>query len=140
MKKLMIAAPKSGSGKTTITIALLKALRESNIKTVSFKCGPDYIDPLFHKIVLGIPSYNLDTFFTDDDKTKELFLENSDGFEFALTEGVMGIYDGVGGSSLQGSSYNLATVCDMPIVMVFDAKGMGKIQIEFKTRNTLAVG
>ena len=138
MKKLMIAAPKSGSGKTTITIALLKALKENSIKTVSFKCGPDYIDPLFHKMVLCIPSYNLDTFFTGDYKTKELFLENSNGFDFALTEGVMGIFDGVGGSSLQGSSYNLAEVCDMPIVMVFDAKGMGAISVSAMIKGFLS--
>ena len=138
MKKLMIAAPKSGSGKTTITIALLKALKENSIKTVSFKCGPDYIDPLFHKMVLGIPSYNLDTFFTGDIKTKELFLENSNGFDYALTEGVMGIFDGVGGSSLKGSSYNLAEVCDMPIVMVFDAKGMGAISVSAMIKGFLS--
>lgn len=129
MKKIMIAAPKSGSGKTGITIALLKALKEKGIKTVSFKSGPDYIDPLFHKSVLGIPSYNLDTYFTDDQITKELFEKNSSGYDFAVIEGVMGLFDGVGGISLEGSSYKLASVTDTPIIMVVDAKGMGAISI-----------
>ncbi|MCR4930742.1 MAG: cobyrinic acid a,c-diamide synthase, partial [Lachnospiraceae bacterium] len=59
--RVMIAAPKSGSGKTSVTIALLENLKKRNVKVCSFKCGPDYIDPLFHKSVLGIPSFNLDT-------------------------------------------------------------------------------
>ncbi len=129
MKKIMIAAPKSGSGKTGITIALLKALKEKGIRTVSFKSGPDYIDPLFHKSVLGIPSYNLDTYFTDDRTTKELFEKNSSGYDFAVIEGVMGLFDGVGGISLEGSSYKLASVTDTPIILVVDAKGMGAISI-----------
>ncbi len=124
--RIMIAAPKSGSGKTSVTIALLGALKKLNKKTVSFKCGPDYIDPLFHKTVLGIPSFNLDTFFTDENKTNELFIRHSEGFDIAVIEGVMGLYDGLGGIRKEGSSYHLAKVTDTPIVLVVDAKGMGR--------------
>ena len=66
----MLAANKSGSGKTTITCGLLGALKERGLNPCSFKCGPDYIDPMFHRNVLGIPSGNLDTFFTEDDVTR----------------------------------------------------------------------
>ena len=126
IKRVMIAAPKSGSGKTSVTCAFLKNLKKRGIKTVSFKCGPDYIDPLFHKNAIGIPSYNLDTFFTDDDTTKALFARNAAGFDFAVFEGVMGLFDGVGGIKEEGSSYNLAEVTGTPVILVLDAKGAGK--------------
>ena len=126
IERIMIAAPKSGSGKTSVTLALLQALTKLNIDTVSFKCGPDYIDPLFHMNVLGIPSFNLDTFFTDEDKTRELFERNSIGHEFALIEGVMGLFDGMGGIHEEGSSYHLARVTNTPIILVVDAKGASR--------------
>ena len=83
LNRIMIAAPKSGSGKTTITCALLKALKNRRQQVVSYKCGPDYIDPMFHEQVIGIPSKNLDTFFTGEDVTKELFLKNRTAKDFA---------------------------------------------------------
>ncbi|MBR6383675.1 MAG: cobyrinate a,c-diamide synthase [Lachnospiraceae bacterium] len=126
IKRVMIAAPKSGSGKTGITCALLKSLKNKGIKTVSFKCGPDYIDPMYHRNALGIPSYNLDTFFTGEEKTRSLFARNTSGFDFAVFEGVMGLFDGVGGVKSEGSSYNLAEVTKTPIILVIDAKGMGR--------------
>ena len=126
IRRVMIAAPKSGSGKTGITCALLKSLKNKGIKTVSFKCGPDYIDPMFHKNALGIPSYNLDTFFTGETATRSLFARNASGFDFAVFEGVMGLFDGVGGVRADGSSYNLAEVTKTPIILVIDAKGMGR--------------
>ena len=97
LKRVMIAAPKSGSGKTTITCALLQALKNSGKKMVSYKCGPDYIDPMFHKKVIDIPSKNLDTFFTGEEETKALFLKGRAEEEFAVLEGVMGLFDGLGG-------------------------------------------
>ena len=126
VKRVMIAAPKSGSGKTGITCALLKTLKNKGIKTVSFKCGPDYIDPMYHKNALGIPSYNLDTFFTGEKRTRSLFARNASGFDFAVFEGVMGLFDGVGGVRADGSSYDLARVTKTPIILVIDAKGMGR--------------
>lgn len=122
----MIAAPKSGSGKTMITCALLQLLKDSRKNVSSYKCGPDYIDPMFHKKVLGVPSKNLDTFFTDEKTTVQLFLDKRADGDFAVLEGVMGLYDGLGGIYEQGSSYHLAKVTQTPIILVVDAKGMGK--------------
>lgn len=126
INRFMIAAPKSGSGKTMITCALLQLLKDSGKNVSSYKCGPDYIDPMFHKKVLGVPSKNLDTFFTDEKTTVQLFLDKRAGGDFAVLEGVMGLYDGLGGIYEQGSSYHLAKVTQTPIILVVDAKGMGK--------------
>lgn len=126
INRFMIAAPKSGSGKTMITCALLQLLKDSGKNVLSYKCGPDYIDPMFHKKVLGVPSKNLDTFFTDEKTTVQLFLDERADGDFAVLEGVMGLYDGLGGIYEQGSSYHLAKVTQTPIILVVDAKGMGK--------------
>ena len=123
--RVMIAAPKSGSGKTLVTCALLQALKERGVSTVSYKCGPDYIDPMFHEKVIGVPAKNLDTFFTDEEQTKRLFLKDRTENDFAVMEGVMGLYDGLGGVRPEGSSYHLACVTKTPIVFVADVKGMG---------------
>lgn len=121
----MIAATGSGVGKTTITCALLAALKKEYADVRSFKCGPDYIDPLFHKAVLGIPSKNLDLFFTDEDKTRQLFYRDNSS-DISLVEGVMGLYDGIDSESYEGSSYHLASVLNIPIILVVDAHGMGR--------------
>lgn len=126
LNRIMIAAPKSGSGKTTITCALLQALKNQGLQTVSYKCGPDYIDPMFHRKVIGISARNLDTFFTGEEETRRLFLKGRREGEFAVLEGVMGLYDGLGGIREEGSSYHLAGVTGTPIVLVVDAKGMGR--------------
>ena len=126
INRFMIAAPKSGSGKTMITCALLQLLKDCGKNVSSYKCGPDYIDPMFHKKVLGVPSKNLDTFFTDEKTTVQLFLDKRADGDFAVLEGVMGLYDGLGGIYEQGSSYHLAKVTQTPIILVVDAKGMGK--------------
>lgn len=126
LRRVMIAASKSGSGKTTITCSLLQALKDRGHHVVSYKCGPDYIDPMFHKTVLGIPSKNLDTFFTGEEKTKELFLKDRKENDFAVIEGVMGLFDGLGGIREEGSSYHLAKVTQTPIILVVDANGMGR--------------
>ena len=126
INRFMIAAPKSGSGKTMITCALLQLLKDRGKNVSSYKCGPDYIDPMFHKKVLGVPSKNLDTFFTDEKTTVQLFLDKRADGDFAVLEGVMGLYDGLGGIYEQGSSYHLAKVTQTPIILVVDAKGMGK--------------
>ena len=125
-RRIMIAAPKSGSGKTTITCALLQTLINEGYQAVSFKCGPDYIDPMFHEQVIGVPSRNLDTFFTGEEQTKKHFLKHAPEGGFAVLEGVMGMFDGLGGVRKEGSSYHLAQVTETPIVLVVDAKGMGR--------------
>ncbi|MCM1326625.1 MAG: cobyrinate a,c-diamide synthase [Bacteroidales bacterium] len=126
VRRIMIAAPKSGSGKTMITCALLQAFKDAGQSMVSYKCGPDYIDPMFHQKVIGIPSKNLDTFFTSEEDTKRLFLRNRKEGEFAILEGVMGLFDGLSGIREEGSSYHLAKITKTPIILVVDAKGMGR--------------
>lgn len=123
---VMIAAVKSGSGKTTITCAFLKQLLCRKKHPVSFKCGPDYIDPMFHEQVLKIPSKNLDTFFSDVSQIQALYEMELPGHDIAVLEGVMGLYDGLGGIREEGSSYHLAKTLDVPIILVVDARGMGK--------------
>ena len=126
IKRVMIAAPKSGSGKTIVTCALLQVLKDCGLKVTSYKCGPDYIDPMFHEKIIDVPAKNLDTFFTDEEKTRELFQNSAKKMDFAVFEGVMGLYDGLGGIREEGSSYHLAEVTKTPIVLVVDAKGMGR--------------
>ncbi|MBD5445427.1 MAG: cobyrinate a,c-diamide synthase [Lachnospiraceae bacterium] len=126
IKRVMIAAPKSGSGKTTVTCALLKTLKNIGCNVVSYKCGPDYIDPMFHEKAIGVTSKNLDTFFTGKTKTRALFINSAAKKDFAVLEGVMGLYDGLGGVWEEGSSYHLAKVTKTPILFVVDAKGMGR--------------
>lgn len=126
LPRIMIAAPKSGSGKTMITCALLQALKNKGEQVFACKCGPDYIDPMFHQKVLGIPSRNLDTFFTDESMTRALLQKDKQENDMVVMEGVMGLFDGLGGIREEGSSYHLAKVTGTPIVLVVDAKGMGR--------------
>lgn len=125
--RIMLAATKSGSGKTLITSAFLEEMKERSRKVQAFKCGPDYIDPKFHEKVTGVPCVNLDTWFTDHRKTRELFCEHvsETGADLAVIEGVMGLYDGLGGTQKEGSSYDLAVALQCPILLIIDAKGMG---------------
>ena len=126
IKRIMIAAPKSGSGKTIVACTLLQVLKNMEKRVISYKCGPDYIDPMFHEKVIGVPAKNLDTFFTNEERTREIFLNNIPEKDFAVLEGVMGLYDGLGGIKEEGSSYHLAKVTKTPILFVVDAKGMGR--------------
>lgn len=124
--RILIGATGSGSGKTTITCALLEILKRQGKKVQAFKCGPDYIDPMFHRTVLGIPSKNLDTFFTGEKMTADLFMESVENADISVMEGVMGLYDGLGGIRKEGSAYDLATVTDTPVILIVDAHGMGR--------------
>ena len=124
--RIMIAAPKSGSGKTLITCALLGALKNAGKDPVAFKCGPDYIDPMFHRTVQKIPAENLDTYFLGDDGTRELFSGIASEHDIAVIEGVMGLYDGMGTESDKGSAYDVARVTDTPIILVVDVHGMAR--------------
>ncbi len=121
--RLMIAAAASGGGKTTVTCGILQAFINRGIKTISFKCGPDYIDPMFHTEVLGLKSRNLDLFFTDPKTTSHLLCKNARGFDLAVMEGVMGYYDGLAGISTEASSYDLARKTQTPVVLLIDCKG-----------------
>ena len=122
--RILLAAGASGSGKTLITCGLLQALVNRKLKTASFKCGPDYIDPMFHSRVIGTKSRNLDTFFTDGDRTRYLLAKNAGDCEIAVMEGVMGYYDGVGGTTSRASAYDLASVTDTPVILIVNSRGM----------------
>lgn len=122
--RILLAAGASGSGKTLITCGLLQALVNRKMKVASFKCGPDYIDPMFHSRVIGTKSRNLDTFFTDVDTTRYLLSRNAAGCDIAVMEGVMGFYDGVGGISTRASAYDLADTTDTPVILIVNSRGM----------------
>jgi len=127
----MIAAAKSGSGKTTVTRALMLLLKKEGFSVVPFKSGPDFIDPMYHEQITEIRGHNLDTFFTDDKTTRRLFARDCSDVpcntpedkRIAVAEGVMGLYDGLGGFSPEGSSYDLAETLGMPIILCLDARG-----------------
>ena len=121
--RIIIASPKSGSGKTLISISLMKYFSMNGKKVSAFKCGPDFIDPMFHKKILELPSKNLDLFFTDEEKTKILFAKKNDS-ELSIIEGVMGLYDGLGCITEKASTYHLAQTLNCPIIFVVDASGM----------------
>ena len=120
----MIAGTNSGCGKTTITCAILKHLIKKKLKVMSYKCGPDYIDPMFHKKVIGTDSGNLDLFMTSENTVKHLLKTNTQNYDIGVIEGVMGFYDGRGGDTEEASSNHLANVTNTPVILVVNAKGM----------------
>ena len=121
--RVMFAAMRSGSGKTTVTCGVLAALKRRNIIVQAYKCGPDYIDPMFHRMVLGLDTGNLDTFFADADAIGHILARDTKDAELIVMEGVMGYYDGVGGTTTMASSYELSKVTKTPVVLIVDAKG-----------------
>ena len=118
--RILLAAPHSGSGKTLLTCALLRALQRRGVPAATFKCGPDYIDPLFHRQVLGLPGDNLDLFLGGEGAVRRA-LAAAWG-RFAILEGVMGYYDGIGGGA-RGSSYDIARRTGTPTVLVLRPQG-----------------
>lgn len=122
--RLMICGVMSGSGKTTVTCGLLQALVNRGLRAAAFKCGPDYIDPMFHATVIGAKTGNLDGFFTGPQVLRYLLARESAGMDLSILEGVMGYYDGIAATS-QASSYAVAAATGTPAVLVVPAKGMG---------------
>ena len=121
----MLAAPKSGSGKTLLTCGLLEVLRRRGLNPIACKCGPDYIDPMFHRYVLGIPGRNLDSFFLPTEGVREVLADavREEQAGIAVLEGVMGYYDGLGGTETSASSWEIAEITDTPAILVLDCKG-----------------
>lgn len=126
INRIMLAAPSSGSGKTLITCGLLGLLKSRGMKVASFKCGPDFIDPMFHTRVIGTKSRNLDTFFTDPAATRGLLAKNAAGADIAVMEGVMGYYDGIGIASSRAGASDLASITDTPVLLIVPAKGTSR--------------
>lgn len=124
LPRILLTAAASGSGKTLCTCGLLRVLKKRGLETVSFKCGPDYIDPMFHTKVIGTKSRNLDTFFTGRDVTRHLLQKNGAGADMAVIEGVMGYYDGLAGLSAKASAWELADVTETPAVLLVNCRGM----------------
>ena len=120
---ILIAAPASGSGKTAVSCALMAALQARGLKVRACKCGPDYIDPMFHREVLGVDSRNLDLFFSEPDELRQGFIRHASGADIVVTEGVMGYYDGRGMDTDAGSSYDVACTLNLPVILVINCRG-----------------
>lgn len=123
MINCMISAPQSGGGKTIMTCALLAALKRKGLNPCAFKCGPDYIDPMFHRSVLGLESHNLDLFLSSEETVRSLFSRYSAEHGAAICEGVMGLYDGLGGTTTRASAWHLANTLQLPVLLVLRPKG-----------------
>ena len=119
MKRFMIAGTSSGCGKTTVTCAILQALVSRRAGVSAFKCGPDYIDPMFHSRIIGVPSRNLDSWFCDANTVNFLLQKHSAGI--SVIEGVMGFYDG---AAEAGSSHSLSLETGTPAIIVVNCRGM----------------
>jgi len=120
MRGFIVAGTASDTGKTTITLALMEALRRGGLKVHAFKAGPDYIDPGHHALLLGRPSYNLDTWMMGAEGVRRTYRRHSRGGGIAVVEGVMGLFDGKDGKSEEGSTAHLAKVLNLPVLLVVD--------------------
>ncbi|WP_417688196.1 cobyrinate a,c-diamide synthase [Roseibium sp.] len=114
----LIAAPQSGAGKTTVTLALLRALRNTDVKVASAKSGPDYIDPKFHEAASGLPCINLDAWAMQPAQVRSLAADHADAADLLIVEGAMGLFDGAANGT--GSAADLAACLGLPVVFVVD--------------------
>ena len=143
--RILLTATSSGSGKTMITCGILKALKNRGLDCAAFKCGPDYIDPMFHREVLGIASYNLDTFMCGRSGVRSSLLLHGDKRDICVLEGVMGYYDGIAGISKEASAWDVADATDTPAILILDCKGLSvsavavvKGFLEYESKNHIA--
>ena len=120
ISRFMIAGANSGSGKTTLTLGILRALKRRGLPPVPFKCGPDYIDPLFHRQAAGAVSWNLDTFFGSGPE----FYRRAPLGEAAVVEGVMGLFDGIYPDRLDGSCAELVARLHLPVILTVNVQGI----------------
>lgn len=120
---ILLTAPASGSGKTAAACALMAALGEQGLDVRACKCGPDYIDPMFHREVLGLDSKNLDLFFSEPEELIRGYIRHTEGADIAVTEGVMGYYDGMTLDSDRASSYDVARTLDLPVLLILPCRG-----------------
>jgi len=120
MIQLLIGAATSGSGKTTFTMGMLRALCRRGLRVQPFKCGPDYIDTQFHSIAAGRESVNLDTWMASPEHVCEVYAHYCEGADAAVIEGVMGLFDGY--DRMRGSSAEIAALLGVPVVLVMNAR------------------
>jgi len=123
---LLVAAPSSGCGKTTVTLALMAALRRKGLRVAPFKVGPDFIDPGHHALACDRTSRNLDAWMCPEGAVRTIFDKGCEGADVAVVEGVMGLFDGVSGKSAVGSSAEIARLLDLPVVLVVDARSQAR--------------
>ncbi|HEV2634916.1 MAG TPA: cobyrinate a,c-diamide synthase [Actinocrinis sp.] len=126
MPRLVIAAPASGHGKTTIATGLIAAFAARGRRVAPFKVGPDYIDPGYHALAAGRPGRNLDPFLVGEERVRDLFGHGSAGADLAIVEGVMGLYDGAAGRGRFASTAHVAQLIDAPVLLVVDAAAQGR--------------
>lgn len=118
----LVAAPRSNSGKTLVTLGLIRALINRGYRVQPYKCGPDYIDPMHHRQVSGMPSYNLDTWMASGEHVQEIFKRQMKTVDIGVVEGVMGLFDGARKDA--GSPAAIARLLGLPVVLVVDASSM----------------
>jgi len=126
IKGLVIAGTKSGSGKTTVTLGMLAALKRRGLSVACFKVGPDFIDPGHHTRIIGSASRNLDGWMLSEDDNRRCFCRHARRADVAVIEGVMGLYDGYDGKSEAGSTAQMAKWLSVPILLVVDARSMAR--------------
>lgn len=126
MKRIVIAAPHSGSGKTTLTLGIMDALKRRGLRVAPFKVGPDFIDPGYHRLVTGTPSVNLDGWMCGLGFVGSTFAHHGAGADVAVIEGVMGLFDGIGGLSEAGSTAEIAKALAAPVLLVVDARSQAR--------------
>ena len=122
--RIVIAGTNSGCGKTTISIGIMAALVKRGLRVQPFKVGPDYIDPMFHTFITGSDSRNLDSWILSEETVRHLFVRNSKGSDISIIEGVMGMFDGYGGYSTDGSTAHVSKLVNSPVVLVINGEGM----------------
>ncbi len=123
INRVMVVGTGSGCGKTTVVLGLLKALTDRKLNIASFKCGPDYIDPMFHSRIIGTKSRNLDLYLCGENPVKYLLAKNSSDKDYAVIEGVMGMYDGLGFESDQFSANHISRLTKTPELLVVNVRG-----------------
>ena len=123
---VIFAGDRSGTGKTTLTLALLAALTQKGQSVQSFKVGPDYIDPMFHAKVTGRPCYNLDPVLTNESYVQQSFCSHCAGADYAVIEGVMGLFDGATGVDDTASTAHVARLLNLPVVLIVDCGRMSR--------------
>ncbi|RQW88687.1 MAG: cobyrinate a,c-diamide synthase [Geobacter sp.] len=126
MQAIVIAAPMSGSGKTTVTLGIMECLKRRGLAVAPFKVGPDFIDPGWHRLVTGRTSVNLDGWMCPERFVRETFAEHAKGADIAVIEGVMGLFDGIDGTSEAGSTAQVAKILASPVILVVDAKSQAR--------------